>query len=289
GCVAYLETLEKGAREEILVALAERNILGVPLREIVARTEWLESEVRAAAEKLTLTKQVRIVALEPLIVLSENAFADICEKLLARVERFHKENPLLPGIAREELRVSLGKRVRPESFRTALEALVQEKKLVLHAEFVEKPGAGITLTLEEERAKQQIEQTFAKAGLAAPLAKEVFAQLAIEKARAEKLLQILLREKVLVRVSPELIFHAAALERLPALLRTTRRRRASELVCQPSRNSLESHVSMRYRYSNTSIGSGSRAGQGTSVLSYKRRKQRRPRLAEQAGVRSLAE
>ncbi|HKM83020.1 MAG TPA: selenocysteine-specific translation elongation factor [Candidatus Acidoferrum sp.] len=219
GRVAYLETLEKGAREEILVALAERNILGVPLREIVARTEWLESEVRAAAEKLTLTKQVRIVALEPLIVLSENAFADICEKLLARVERFHKENPLLPGIAREELRVSLGKRVRPESFRTALEALVQEKKLVLHAEFVEKPGAGITLTLEEERAKQQIEQTFAKAGLAAPLAKEVFAQLAIEKARAEKLLQILLREKVLVRVSPELIFHAAALERLPALLR----------------------------------------------------------------------
>src|SRR5208337_4532154 len=206
GRVAYLETLEKGAREEILVALAERNILGVPLREIVARTEWLESEVRAAAEKLTLTKQVRIVALEPLIVLSENAFADICEKLLARVERFHKENPLLPGIAREELRVSLGKRVRPESFRTALEALVQEKKLVLHAEFVEKPGAGITLTLEEERAKQQIEQTFAKAGLAAPLAKEVFAQLAIEKARAEKLLQILLREKVLVRVSPELIF-----------------------------------------------------------------------------------
>jgi len=42
--------------------------------------------------------------------------------------------------------------------------------------------------------------------------------MSIEKARAEKLLQILLREKVLVRVSPELIFHAAALERLPALL-----------------------------------------------------------------------
>src|SRR5208282_6372104 len=55
GRIAYLKTLEKGAREEILVALAERNILGVPLREIVARTEWLESEVRAAAEKLTLT------------------------------------------------------------------------------------------------------------------------------------------------------------------------------------------------------------------------------------------
>jgi len=175
--------------------------------------------VRAAAENLTQTKQVRIVAIEPLLVLSEKVIADICEKLLARVQRFHEENPLLPGIAREELRASLGKRVRPESFRTALEACVQEKKLVLQAELVKKPGAEITLTPEEERAKQQIEQAFAKAGLAAPSVKEVFAQMAIEKDHAEKLLQILLREKVLVRISPELIFHAAALDRLTALLR----------------------------------------------------------------------
>ncbi|MFI5097175.1 MAG: selenocysteine-specific translation elongation factor [Candidatus Acidiferrales bacterium] len=219
GRVAYLGTLEKGTREEILAALAERNILGVPLQEVVARTGWLQSEVRAAAEELARTKQVRVVALEPLLMLSEKLFVAICEKLLARVQRFHKENPLLPGIAREELRASLGKRVRPESFRTALEALVQEKKLALQAELVKKPGAEITLTPEEERAKQQIEQTFAKAGLAAPSVKEVFAQMVLEKPRAEKLLQILLREKVLVRISPELIFHAAALDRLTALLR----------------------------------------------------------------------
>ncbi|MGB2676603.1 MAG: selenocysteine-specific translation elongation factor [Candidatus Acidiferrum sp.] len=219
GRVAYLAALEKGTREEILAALAERNIFGVPLQEVVARTGWLESEVHAVAENLARSRQVCIVALEPLLALSERVFADICEKLLARVQRFHKENPLLPGIAREELRASLGKRVRPESFRAALEALVQEKKLALQAELVKKPGAEITLTPEEERAKQQIEQAFAKAGLAAPSVKEVFARMAIEKAHAEKLLQILLREKVLVRISPELIFHAAALDRLTALLR----------------------------------------------------------------------
>ena len=223
GRIAYLQTLERGTREEILMALAERNILGVPLREIIARTGWQESEVRAAADSLAQTKRLRAVSLEPLIVLTEKLFADTCEKLLARVERFHKENPLLPGIAREDLRNSLGKRVRPETFRTALEALVLQKKLVLQAELVKKPGAEITLTPEELRAKEQIEQTFAKAGLAVPSVKEVFAQMTIEKARAEKLLQILLREKTLVRVSPELIFHATALERLPGLLQQYKR------------------------------------------------------------------
>jgi len=218
GRIAYLKTLEKGTHDDILMALAERNILGVPLREIIARTGWLESEVRGATESLAQLKQLRAVSREPLVVLSEKTFLEICEKLLARVERFHKENPLLPGIAREDLRTSLGRRVRPESFRTALDVLVQQKKLQLQTELVKSPGREITLTPEELRAKQQIEQTFAKADLAVPSVKEVFAQMAVEKARAENLLQILLREKTLVRVSPELIFHAAALDRLPGLL-----------------------------------------------------------------------
>jgi selenocysteine-specific elongation factor len=218
GRVAYLAALERGAREEILAALAERNILGVPSHEVVARTGWLESEVRVAAENLARAGMVRIVAFEPLLVLSEKVFDGICEKLLARVERFHKENPLLPGIARGDLRASLGKRVRPESFRAALEALVEEKKLVVQGEFVKVPGAEITLTPEEARAKQQIEQIFAQAGLAAPSVKEVLATLAIEKGHAEKLLKILFREKVLVRISAELVFHAAALDRLVELL-----------------------------------------------------------------------
>jgi selenocysteine-specific elongation factor len=42
----------------------------------------------------------------------------------------------------------------------------------------------------------------------------VLASLAVETRRAEKLLQILLREKSLQRVSPELIFHRDALAEL---------------------------------------------------------------------------
>jgi selenocysteine-specific elongation factor len=95
---------------------------------------------------------------------------------------------------------------------------VQQKKLAVQNDLVKRPGAEITLTPEEERARQQIEQAFAKAGLAVPSVKEVLAGLAIESRRAEKILQILLREKVLVRVSAELIFHSEALNKLSAML-----------------------------------------------------------------------
>ena len=51
-----------------------------------------------------------------------------------------------------------------------------------------------------------------------PSVKEVLAKLSVETKRAERLLQILLREKSLVRVSPELIFHRNALAQLKAKL-----------------------------------------------------------------------
>jgi selenocysteine-specific elongation factor len=93
-----------------------------------------------------------------------------------------------------------------------------QNKIVLQGELVKKSGSEITLTPEEARAKQQLEQAFAKTGLAVPSVKEVVAQLAVESQHAEKILQILLREKTLIRVSPELIFHRDALARLPEML-----------------------------------------------------------------------
>ena len=77
--------------------MTERSVLGVAMSEIVARTGWLESEIHAAAENVTKAQQVRIVSREPLILFSEKLFAGICEKLAARVEKFHKENPLVAG------------------------------------------------------------------------------------------------------------------------------------------------------------------------------------------------
>jgi len=218
GRAQFLGTLEKGSREEILQAMAERNILGITAEEIIVRTGWVQQEIQSAARSLSDKTLIRIVSSEPLILIAETIFTEIGKKLLARVERFHKENPLLPGITREELKASLGRRVRPETFATALQWLLEPKKITLQGEFIKKAGAEITLAPEELRAQEQITRAFAKAGLAVPSVKEVLAQLKFEAARAEKLLQILLREKVLVRVSADLIFHRDALDALTRLL-----------------------------------------------------------------------
>ena len=225
----FLEILAKGSREEILLALVERNILGIGIGEIVARTGWLESEVQLAAETLAKASAIHVVDAEPLLLLAEPLFQEVSKRLVARVEAFQKENPLLPGIAREDLRASLGRRVRTETFRTALEELLKQNKLAAQGELVKKPGSEILLTAEEAKAKSQIEQAFQRAGLAVPSVKEVLAQLAVESRRAENILQILLRDKVLVRVSPELIFHRDALGQLPGILQMYKKSRGERI------------------------------------------------------------
>ncbi|MGB8115714.1 MAG: SelB C-terminal domain-containing protein, partial [Candidatus Sulfotelmatobacter sp.] len=59
-----------------------------------------------------------------------------------------------------------------------------------------------------------IEQAFASAGLQVPALNEVLAGLKIDRVRAQKLVTLLLREKILIKVSDELVFHRSVLEQL---------------------------------------------------------------------------
>jgi selenocysteine-specific elongation factor len=67
---------------------------------------------------------------------------------------------------------------------------------------------------EEAESRKIIEQAFSGAGLKVPALKDVLANLKIDKARAQKLVTLLLRDKVLIKVSDDLVFHQAALSQL---------------------------------------------------------------------------
>jgi selenocysteine-specific elongation factor len=229
GRVAFLETLERGDPVEMLAAMTERAVLGLSLDDIAARTGWLPEEIRQAANKLMASERVRAVSTEPLLLISGRLFDEVRQKIAARVDRFHKENPLLPGINREDLRSSLGRRVRLETFRAALEDLLAQKRLEAQGEIVRRAGLTVILDVEEAQAKQQIEAAFAKAGLAVPAVKDVLSTVSVEAKRAEKILQILLRDKSLIRVTPELIFHREALAQLRGRLAAYKKSRGERI------------------------------------------------------------
>ena len=120
--------------------------------------------------------------------------------------------------------------MRAETFRAALEDLTAQRKLETPGELVKKAGSEIALQPEEAKAKDQIEAAFASASLAVPSVQEVLQKLAVETKLAEKLLQILLREKSLVRVSSDLIFHRQALAQLKQQLSTYKKAKGDRIT-----------------------------------------------------------
>lgn len=216
-----LEESEPETRLELLLrALGEESV-----PTLVARTGWPAAEVLRLAAILTGKKQVLILGQPPAQLLHMSALEELSEDVLQALTRFHAAQPLVQGMAREELRgqARLGRHeVSPLAFNAALEALIKAGKIKDETVFL--AGRGIQLNTEEQAAKEQISQAFEKAGLEAPSAEEVLASLRIDRARAQKILQILLKEKVLHKVTEGLIFHHSALEALREKLRLQKNR-----------------------------------------------------------------
>jgi selenocysteine-specific elongation factor len=199
--------------ETLLARVARRGISGISLAEAVAETGWPPARVHELS--IELQKTGKITLCDGLMITVER-FAALRQQTLAAVEQFHKANPLVAGINQEQLREQLG--VGPEVCRSLLDALVRDKKLDIAGDQVRGAGRGVVLRDDEAESKQTIEQAFAKAGLQVPALKEVLASLRIDQARAQKIVTLLLRDRVLIKLSDDLVFHRDALEGLRQLV-----------------------------------------------------------------------
>ncbi|MGD0425111.1 MAG: selenocysteine-specific translation elongation factor [Candidatus Acidiferrales bacterium] len=224
----FLGVLEHGKREEILAALVEAAPRGMTLPEILAQTGWIESDARVAAEKMAAAKRVRILVGAPVVLAPAQAVTECAAAIRKAVDAFHRANPLLPGIPKQELRARAG-RERVEIFEAALGDLLAARAMVTAGDLVSLAGREVTLSADETRAKELIEREFESAGLTVPGFASVLAKLPVDAPRAQKILQILLREKVLVKISSDLVFHRSTLLKLRDLLAKYRKERGARL------------------------------------------------------------
>jgi len=209
---AFLNNVLNANSTQVLLArIARRGAQGLSLSEAVAETGWLPKQVERIAGELVSSGSV---ARFDDRVLTSALVQSIGEHMLSKVEAFHKANPLLPGINKDELRESSN--LSSEIFPGVLDSLVRKKKLQVTGEVVHAAGKGVVLRDEEAASKAQIERAFADAGLKVPLLKDVLTALPVDKVRAQKLVTLLLRDRVLVKLSDELVFHRDALAALRA-------------------------------------------------------------------------
>ncbi len=208
--LAFLQTIANASPREALLARVNRRwIFGLTVAEAVAETGWLPAHVQQLATELKQAGEIEIFGG---VLITSRWLERVRQDILSTAAHFHDANPLLPGINKEELRAT--RWGHAELFDGVVAALLREKKLEASGELLHLPGRGVVLRDEEAESKSQIEQAFAKAGLQVPALKEVLASLPVDRVRAQKIVTLLLRDRVLVKLSDDLVFHRDALEAL---------------------------------------------------------------------------
>ncbi len=214
---AFLAKLMAGSPQEVLeTRVARRGAAGLAIDDAVR-----EMNIRPG-DALELAKQANLVLCSRVLI-APMGFAYAKKAVSQAVKTFHDANPLVPGISKEELRNQTG--LGHEVFDYVLAALANGKQIELAGELVHLPGRGVVMKDEEAESKKIIEQAFASAGLKVPSLREVLAGVKVDKLRAQKIVTLLLRDRVLIKISDDLVFHQSALtdlrQKITALKSTT--------------------------------------------------------------------
>jgi len=210
----FLEILSVGDPETVLRSrIGRRGHGGISMPQLISETGWSRTSIEARLDETV--KAAHVLRIGDLFA-DAAAVVRLQRLILSLVEEFHAKNPLVDGIAREVLRERV--KVSPEIFAPALDLLSREKKIDASGDLVRLRGHGVVMKDEEAESRKQIEAAFAGAGLKVPALQEVIAGLKVDRVRAQKIVTLLLRERSLVKVSDELVFHRSALEELHRLV-----------------------------------------------------------------------
>jgi selenocysteine-specific elongation factor len=207
---AFLKVMDSGGAQAILTArIARRHHNGLSLSQLIAETGWTKQVIETHLAQPI--RQGQVLRLGDLVVHTP-AIEGLKLFIASVVADFHKTHPLVRGIGKEELREQV--QASATIFTAVIDLLVHEKKLEIDGDLVHLPGGGVVMKDEEAQSKKIIESAFASAGLKVPALKDVLSGLKVDKTRAQKIVTLLLRDKILIKISEDLVFHRVALDDL---------------------------------------------------------------------------
>jgi selenocysteine-specific elongation factor len=216
-----LDSLKNGkTADRILAIVDEAGVRTVDVADIVARLGLLPGMAADEMAALVRAGLVRVVSEAPLTVVSTGDFERAANALAAEVERFHASDPLVEGIGREDLKGRVLRDAPATLFRAALDHLAALERLSIDQDVVRAYGRAVTLGGEDARIRLLLEERYRTLGLQAPATDEVIAGLDVDRQTARKIVQLMIKERMLIRINEEIAMDAAAIRKLIETLRT---------------------------------------------------------------------
>ena len=206
---ALRPSAEQSAVEAARALVEAAGIEGIPLELLAARLAVPVGSLAALRDASGLVA----VGKEPGALMSEAAMDSLGARLCALLAEYHRDQPLRPGMAREEARRRLFRRCPPGAFEHVLERLEQAREVRALADVLSLAAHQVRYTAEEEGVRAELLAQASAAGLAGLDPEPASSPVKVRVARS------LVEEGVLQRVGEGRLVHREALVALAAALR----------------------------------------------------------------------
>jgi len=213
GVLKELEVLHQGSTGEVLeqLVLMER-FQGVERQTLQFLSNLSKKRLDEALGPLQAKKRIVEVDKEKGVLIHTDFLTKARKEILDRISDYHQQYPLRAGLPKEELRSQAGVIKNPKLFNFLMNQLTREGEIAQEKELVRLKGHRVTLAEDQEKTRKELERLYLDSWLQPPYFKDVKGK--FPGTTAEEVLEVMLKEGVLIKVKEDLYFHAKAIEDL---------------------------------------------------------------------------
>jgi selenocysteine-specific elongation factor len=209
-----LMVFEQGSlQEKILMKINQNGIHGVTIAHLEG---WIKAELPEIATSITkLIENKQVVQLDNQI-LHKDSFASFSQKLITLVKTFHENNPLKPGVPKEDMR-ALFKHFDQRLFEKLLAVI---KDITVEKEIIRLKSFTISLSEDKKLLKEKIVKALEDSAFQPPVKEELSQKLSINRKELNELLKIMASEGKLVRINDSIYLPSSSYKKMIEGLRS---------------------------------------------------------------------
>jgi Elongation factor SelB, winged helix. len=202
--------------------------IGVSIEDLQAVTGWNRERARDVLHLNVGSGSIVDVSGR---YISAETFLDLRSRTLTAVADLHKHEPLAAGMSRETLRERVYKHLPISTFGAVIAALEIEGKITAGADMVSLSGHQSQLSPLEKNISDRLYRIYFEARLEPTKLDDMLRKIAdVQPSEPRKLLQMLVENGLLVKVTEEYYFASAAIDELAVAVKTWADTSADRLI-----------------------------------------------------------
>ncbi len=201
--------------DRLLFFLKESGNAGLTQNQLSTRVGLFGNKLKKLLQNPISSGDILVVDSDRQRFLAAPVLQHLTQSITEILQDYHKSNPLMTGLAKEELKSGIKPPVDQKLFQFALDSMVKKKVIIQDQAEVRIIDFEVTLQIDEQELKERIYKIYRDSGLIPPNYKEVISNISeLPEKQVRQVINLLLQDKQLIKVTESLYFDTKQIEDL---------------------------------------------------------------------------